>query len=113
LLEVIDTCAELLRYAGANADPATRAWHPDGMSDPSGWLAMGIVEGLAHTWDIGSTLGSDWRPPAELCRPAIERLFPDAPDGDPSDVLLWCTGRIALPDRPRQRTWQWDPSVRP
>jgi hypothetical protein len=33
------------------------------------------------------------------------RLFPDAPDGDPAAALLWCTGRIALPDRPRRTGW--------
>jgi hypothetical protein len=37
-----------------------------------------------------------WRPPAELAAPAIARLFPHAPSGDPTDVLLYCCGRAAL-----------------
>lgn len=111
LLQVIDACAGLLQRTAALADPATRAWHPHGMADPSGWVAMGVVDGLVHTWDIAAALGSEWRPPAELSAPAIDRLFPHAPDGDPAAVLLWCTGRIALPEHPRQQHWRWDPSV--
>ena len=110
LLQVVDACAELLRGAGIIADPATRAWHPWGFSDPAGSLAMGAAEGLLHTWDIVGGLGGDWRPPAELCRPVLARLFPDAPDVadvDPSEALLWCTGRVALPSRPRRTTWRW------
>jgi hypothetical protein len=112
LLQVIGACAELLRCAGIVADPRTRAWHPWGTSDTAGSIAMGAAEGLVHTGDIAAGLGSDWRPPAELCRPVIDRIFPDAPDADPTDVLLWCTGRAALPDLPRQATWRWDASVR-
>jgi hemerythrin len=50
--------------------------------------------------------------PRKLCRPVIGRLFPDAPDADPSDMLLWCTGRAALRDQSRCTTWRWDCSVR-
>jgi hypothetical protein len=112
LLEVIGACAELLRWAAIGADPASRAWHPWGTSDPAGSVAMGAAEGLLHTWDICGGLGSDWRPPGELCRPVIDRLFPDAPtDADPTDALLWCSGRAALPNRPRLAKWRWYSSV--
>lgn len=111
LLEVIGACAELLRCAATLADPATRAWHPWGTSDPAGSIAMGVVEALVHTYDIAVGLGLDWRPPAELCPLVLGRLFPDAPDGDPTDVLLWCTGRTAMRDRPRRTSWRWDSSV--
>jgi hypothetical protein len=113
LLEVVDACARLLRSAGTGADPGTRAFHPWGASDPEGSLAMGAAEGLVHTWDLTSALDRPWRPPAALCDLVLARLFPDAPQGDPSDVLLWCTGRTALPDRPRQETWRWWSAVRP
>lgn len=113
LLQAIDACAGLLRSAAACADPDVRAWHPMGTADPAGWLAMGIVEGLVHTWDIATSLGSAWRPSAEPCIPAIERLFPNAPaDADPVDALLWCAGRISLPGHPRQRRWRWYSAVR-
>jgi uncharacterized protein (TIGR03083 family) len=112
LLASIAMCAGLLSTVATAADPSSRAWHPMGTSDPYGWVAMGMVEGLVHTYDIAGGLGSDWRPPAELCRPVIERLFPEAPDGDASDVLLWCTGRAALGDRPRRAQWRWSSAVR-
>lgn len=112
LLQVIEACAGLLQSAASCADPSLRAWHPHGTADPSGWVAMGIVDGLVHTWDISTTLGSSWLPPTNLCAPVIERLFPDAPQGfNPAEALLWCTGRIALTDHPRQdRTWRWHSS---
>ncbi len=107
LLGSLAVCAEMLRTAALTADPASRAWHPYGTSDPHGFIAMGVVEGLVHTFDIAAALGSDWRPPAELCVPVLERLFPNAPDGDPSAVLLWCAGRAALGDQPRLTQWRW------
>jgi uncharacterized protein (TIGR03083 family) len=107
LLQVIDACAGLLRCAATGADPAGRAYHPWGASDPAGTVAMGAAEGLVHTFDIAGGLGRDWRPPADLCRPVLARLFPDSPDVDPSDALLWCTGRVALADRPRRDSWRW------
>lgn len=107
LLQSIAVCAGLLGAAATVVDPATRAFHPCGTSDPYGFLAMGMVEGLVHTYDIAAGLGSGWRPPAELCVPVLERLFPAAPDGDPVDVLLWCAGRAPLGDRPRLTRWRW------
>ncbi len=112
LLDVIDACARLFRCAAGCADPASRAWHPWGASDLAGTVAMGAAEGLLHTWDITAALGSDWRPPAALCAPVIERLFPDAPEADPTDALLWLTGRVALAGLPRRTTWRWYSSVR-
>jgi hypothetical protein len=108
LLQVADACAGLLAAAAAVADPATRAYHPWGASDPAGSVAMGAAEGLLHAWDVGTTLGGDWRPPDALCEPVVARLFPDAPGGvDAADALLWCTGRVALPGRPRRTEWRW------
>ena len=112
LLEVIDMTAGVLRSVFTLADPSARSWHPWGIADPVGSAAMGVTEALVHTRDIAAGLGSDWLPPADLCAPVIERLFPDAPHGDPSAVLLWCTGRAALPDRSLQTTWRWDVTVR-
>jgi hypothetical protein len=107
LLRSITACAGLLGAAATVADPTSRAFHPMGNSDPYGFVAMGMVEGLVHTYDIARGLGSDWRPPADLCAPVLDRLFPEAPDGDPSDVLLWCAGRAPLGDWPRQTSWRW------
>lgn len=58
-----------------------------------------------HTYDITQGLKVDWLPPASLCAAVVTRLFPGAPDGDPAQVLLWCTGRVDLPGRPRPEAW--------
>ena len=112
LLRSIAMCGELLRLSAASAPRDVRAWHPYGTSDPEGFAAMGVVEVLVHTHDISGGLGVGWNPPARLCAPVLVRLFPDAPQGDPSEVLLWSTGRAALGDRPRRTSWRWDSSVR-
>jgi uncharacterized protein (TIGR03083 family) len=104
VLAVVGACGGLLRAALENADPGTRAWHW-GPTDPGGFAALGVNEILVHTDDIRRGLGLDWRPPADLCAVVLDRLFPDAPPGDPVDVLLWCTGRTSLADRPRRESW--------
>ncbi|MFC6286982.1 maleylpyruvate isomerase family mycothiol-dependent enzyme [Nocardioides sp. GCM10027113] len=112
LLQLLSACAGLVAAAGLSADPESRAWHPWGTSDPEGSLAMAAAEGLLHTWDVTSALGSDWRPPSALCSPVLDRLFPDAPNVDPTEALLWCTGRTALDDAPRLASWRWWSAVR-
>ena len=75
---------------------------------------MGVVETLIHTLDLVRGLNPEdqWRPPSELAAPVIARLFPHAPGGDPADVLLYCCGRAALGELPRQTQWRWDGTVR-
>lgn len=112
LLRSTAMCAGLLRSAATSASPEVRAWHPYGTSDAGGFVAMGVVEALVHVHDIAGGLGVDWTPSSHLCSPVLARLFPDAPQGDPWQVLLWCTGRAPLGDRPRKEKWRWDSTVR-
>jgi uncharacterized protein (TIGR03083 family) len=107
VLRAIDMCGQLLRLAVRAAHPSARGWHPMGSGDASGFAAMGTTEALVHTADIARGLGHEWRPPAALCEPVLARIFPDAPAGDPTDVLLWCTGRAPLGDRERLTRWRW------
>ena len=113
-LAALSAHAELLSRIARSADPAVRAHHNYGLSDPAGFAAMGVVETLIHTFDVvrGLNPADHWRPPAELAAPVIARLFPHAPSGDPADVLLYCCGRAALGESPRQTLWQWDGTVR-
>lgn len=111
-LRCVVMCGELLRLAVAAAAPGTRGWHPYGTADPVGFAAMGVVEVLVHTHDLTRGLGLDWTPPRSLSERVLERLFPEAPAGDPSLSILWCTGRTALGDRARLTQWRWDSSVR-
>jgi hypothetical protein len=114
LLAALSAHAELLHRIARSAEPDLRAHHNYGASDGAGFAAMGVVETLVHTRDIIRGLNPDdpWRPPSELAAPVIARLFPHAPAGDPADVLLYCCGRAALGDLPRQTDWRWDGTVR-
>jgi hypothetical protein len=105
VLRIVAACGGLLALALRAAGPEARAWHW-GPTDPSGFAALGVNETLVHTWDIAQGLNLGWTPPAALCARVLSRLFPDAPPGDPVAALLWCTGRLALPDRPRLTDWR-------
>lgn len=100
VLRIIASSGRLLSDTLSAAEPTVRAWHW-GPTDPSGFAALGVNETLLHTFDITRGLGIDWRPPEPLCTAVLARLFPDAPAGDPVQVLLWSTGRADLDGRPR------------
>jgi hypothetical protein len=104
LLRIVASCGRLLNNALAASEPTARAWHW-GPTDPSGFAALGVTETLMHTYDITEGFGIGWRPPERLCTAALARLFPDAPAGDPVQVLLWSTGRAELPGHPRVTSW--------
>ncbi|MFG2985915.1 maleylpyruvate isomerase N-terminal domain-containing protein [Streptomyces sp. NPDC048258] len=110
VLHVVTVGGGLLSSALATAGPDVRAWHW-GLSDPTGFAAMGVAEILLHTHDITQGLQVQWLPPAPLCSAVIRRLFPDAPPGDPARVLLWCTGRGELEGRPHRTSWTWQAAV--
>ncbi|MDX6366228.1 MAG: hypothetical protein QOK30_1304 [Nocardioidaceae bacterium] len=104
VLQVVIASGRLLGSALAAAGPDTRAWHW-GATDPGGFAALGVNETLMHTFDITQGLGISWLPPERLCAKVLARLFPEAPDGDPAKVLLWCTGRAELEGRPHVTSW--------
>jgi Mycothiol maleylpyruvate isomerase N-terminal domain len=104
VLQVVIASGRLLGNALAAAGPDARAWHW-GSTDPGGFAALGVNETIVHTYDITQGLGIGWLPPETLCAKVLARLFPDAPDGDPGQVLLWCTGRADLDDRPHVTSW--------
>ncbi len=109
LLTVVGTTAAVLAAVARAAEPGTRGFHPAGMADAEGFLAMGCEEILIHTDDIAHGLGLSFRPPADLADRVVRRLFPWAPaDGDRWDVLRWVSGRTALPGRERLGPdWYW------
>lgn len=104
VLQVVIASGRLLSSALAVAGPDARAWHW-GATDPGGFAALGVKETLVHTYDITRGLGISWLPPESLCAAVLARLFPDAPEGDPVQVLLWSTGRAELEGRPHVTSW--------
>ena len=109
LLSSVRTMADILAEVAAAAGEGVRAFHPAGMADPEGFLAMGCDEILVHAGDICAGLGIPFVPPADLCSDVVSRLFPWAPSGHPAwDTLLWANGRLALPGHGRlDPDWYW------
>ncbi|AWS48106.1 maleylpyruvate isomerase family mycothiol-dependent enzyme [Streptosporangium sp. 'caverna'] len=111
VLEFAETGARILAATVRTTPPHARAYHPTGMADPEGFAAMGCVEALLHGQDIAQGLGLPFDPPREVCTRVLARMFPQAAVDlgaiDPWHALLWSTGRIELPDRPRPQRWRW------
>jgi hypothetical protein len=108
LLQVLEACGALLVAMVRTTPPEVRAHHVFGASDAEGFAAMGIVETLVHMHDLAEGLGLDWTPPADVCARVLARLFPHVSDvTDPWPTLLWATGRVELPGRPRLTVWRW------
>lgn len=109
LLQVFEASAAMLAAMVEVAPPDRRSFHPYGVSDPSGFAAMGVVEILVHMHDVAAGLGLTWSPPDDLCTAALRRLFRSAPSTTaPWPTLLWATGRADLPGRPAPESWRWD-----
>jgi uncharacterized protein (TIGR03083 family) len=111
VLEFAEAGGRILVATVRTCPPQVRAWHPTGMADPAGFAGMGCVEALVHGYDIAQGLGLALDPPRQVCTRVLARLFPQAvaelADLDPWTALLWATGRIALPGRPRIAHWRW------
>jgi uncharacterized protein (TIGR03083 family) len=120
-LRILRSAAQLLVAIVEVVSDDARAWHY-GLTDRSGFAAMGIGEMFVHTYDITSGLDVDWRPPAHLAELALaiaygrengtfRPLIPDRSPYDASAALLWATGRIELDGRPPVRDWVWHPAM--
>lgn len=104
-----DAAAALLSAVIRGMRPNARAFHGQ-RADASGFAAMHCDEVLVHGFDIAQGLGIDFSPPSDLVAAVRDRLFPWSPRGDPWATLLWCNGRIALPDHERLVEWSWHPA---
>jgi hypothetical protein len=109
MLALVPAAAAILAAVARSAPPGARAFHPAGMADAEGFLAMGCDEILVHTGDIAGALGVGYEPPAALCAAVVARLFPWAPtDTEPWPMLWWANGRAPLGDRARlEPDWYW------
>jgi hypothetical protein len=109
LLHALELSGFILARVVEGSPPGARGFHDAGMADATGFLAMGCDETLVHAYDVTEALGVPFAPPAGTCDRTVQRLFPWAPNhDDPWERLLWCNGRIALPDHPRLGpSWGW------
>jgi hypothetical protein len=114
LVSILDSCGGLLSAAVRSAPATVRAYHPDGVSDPEGFAAMGVVEVVVHLYDLAQPLELDWKVGDDLADRVLHRLFPAAPtDTERWPTLLWAAGRGELPGRPRLESWRWYGEPRP
>lgn len=109
LLDTMHAMAVILAEVVRAAPPTARAFHPAGMADPSGWVAMGMDELLVHTHDVAVGLGIDFQIDADVAEVVLDRLFPWWPkDANPQSALLWANGRAELPQLPNPGdSWLW------
>lgn len=109
LLVTARTNAVILAEVARAAPPSVRAYHPAGMADPSGFIAMMADELVIHTADIATAFGVRYRPDDFVTRSILDRLFPWWPhDAAPWEALLWANGRIDLPEQPSPgESWLW------
>jgi len=109
LFDAIAAFAEMLAVIAESAPTDVRAFHPAGMADRDGFIAMGCDEILVHGHDVASTLRIEYQPAADLAARVLTRLFPWVePNANPWDMLLWANGRVALPGKARLGAdWWW------
>ena len=114
LASTVTAWVRLLSAAVQAAPDDVLAWHPLGMADMEGFLALACNELVIHASDVARARGAD---PAvedhEFCRRLLERLFPlaaPAADEEAWQVLLWANGRPSLTGRPPQKSWRSHPS---
>jgi len=108
LIQTLISYADVVAAVIEVSSDTARGFHPMGTADPSGFAAMACDEMLIHTDDAGRGLGLVFRPPDDLARAVLQRLFPwVAPDDDAWERLQWANGRIALDGRERLNGWAW------
>ncbi|MCW0211776.1 MAG: hypothetical protein OJJ54_00290 [Pseudonocardia sp.] len=107
LVATVRTAAEVLAAVLDATPEDARGFHPDGLSDPSGFAALACDEMLVHTDDAAHGLGVSFVPDPHLAARVLRRLFPWAPRHELSwPTLRWANGRSPLGDRPRQESWR-------
>jgi hypothetical protein len=109
VLWTIEVAVQVLSEIANAAPVSARGYHPAGLSDADGFLAMETDELLIHTHDICSGFKVAFAPPDELVVPILDRLFPWWPqDTDPWQALLWANGRCSLPHQSNLGSaWLW------
>jgi uncharacterized protein (TIGR03083 family) len=109
LITLVAAMAAVLAEVVRAAPAKTRGWHPQGLADAGGFVAMGCSEIIIHTGDIARALNAPFDPGEELPDRVARRLFPWAPaDADGWSALRWGNGRIALAGRARLAPdWGW------
>jgi hypothetical protein len=102
-----------LLAAALRAAPADLlAWHPLGLTDGEGFLALACNELVIHASDVARAHEAHPAADSGLCGRLLQRLFPAArqqADEEPWQVLLWANGRPSTTVRQPQASWRSHP----
>lgn len=110
VVSMLDATGGVLAAVVEVTAPSVRGYHPLGVSDASGFAAMGIVELILHAFDILSAHDVQFRADDSITRAVLERIFPQADlMADPWDELLSLSGRTPST---RGTRWRWHSEVR-
>lgn len=109
LIEVTKSCTAVLGRLIEGLTDDERAFHPSGLADRTGWIAMACTELLVHGSDIDGGRQPTSPETDEVAALVVGRVFPWAPaKGSGWDRLLWATGRRALGSLPADSAdWWW------
>ena len=109
LLQLMTRAARVLAAVARSSEPEARGFHPAGLADAEGFLAIACDEFLIHTHDISTGMGKPLEIPEPIATKLVARLFPWAPEGEaPVSALLWANDRIQLPGiDPIGNDWYW------
>lgn len=114
LLMVLTSMGALLAAMVTVAPASARAHHGFGFADGEASAAMGVLETLVHVRDVATAFDLTWQPEQDVCARVLARLMADVERTDDAWAdLLWATGRIELPGRPRRTGWRWDNTRHP
>jgi hypothetical protein len=113
LLMVLTSMGALLASMVRTAPATARAHHSFGFADGEASAAMGVLETLVHVRDVATAFDVAWDPDPDVCARVLARLLPEVERTEDAWAdLLWATGRIELPGRPRRTSWRWDNAPR-
>lgn len=117
VVSCLDAAGGVLSAVVATVPASRRGFHPDGISDASGFAAMGIAEAVLHGYDILATRADSgevntggYAPDGAVVARVLDRIFPDVTrTADPWNDLLRATGRHA---ESTTTDWRWNSEVR-
>jgi hypothetical protein len=115
LARTVQTWVRLLAAVITSKPAGWRGWHPLGMTDAEGFIALACNELLVHTHDVVAAHEEPLVVEELLCTRVLSRLFPDdaahVGDYDAWSVLLYANGRAELGSRLRKQQWRSHPET--
>ncbi len=108
-LEIFKSTTQIVIALAKQMGKDDRVFHPAGMADSTGYVAMTCAEIVLHSYDISQGLGVSFTPDSDLVIKILTRLFPWVIlSSDPWLDLLWATGRADISGRESvDERWWW------